>query len=72
MPGDDDDLNAMTLDQLRAWRDEILSNIEAEGSQSADINPHSSEDIGKLDELLEDIEARIADLEQEAPDAPQA
>ena len=62
MPGDNDeeDLDAMSPDRLRALRDEVVSLIEEIGSRDGAVEPNSAEEISELDELLEEIETRLA------------
>ena len=65
MADEADDLDTMSLDDLRKLRDEVLMSIETIGSQSADVNPDGPEQIETCDALLADIELRISKL---APD----
>ena len=65
MADEADDLDTMSLDDLRKLRDEVLMSIETIGSQSADVNPDGPEQIETYDALLADIELRISKL---APD----
>jgi hypothetical protein len=60
MLNDDEDLDHMSPDQLRALRDDVLSRIESVGSQDAALNPDGAEEIEKLDVLLQEIEARLS------------
>ena len=61
MPGDDEeDLDAMSPDRLRALRDEVLSHIEEIGSRDGAVDPDAPEEIRKLDALLAEIEGRLA------------
>jgi hypothetical protein len=60
MLNDDEDLDQMSPDQLRALRDEVLNRIESVGSQDAAVNPDGAEEIGKLDLLLQEIEGRLS------------
>ena len=66
MADEADDLDTMSLDQLRKLRDEVLMNIEAVGSQSADVNPDGPEQIKNLDAILADVELRISKYAQDA------
>ena len=66
MANEADDLDAMSLDELRKLRDDVLMNIETIGSQSADVNPEGSQQIAELDLVLAEVEERIGKL------APQA
>jgi hypothetical protein len=63
MPDDDDDLDKMSGDELRKLREEVLLRIEEEGALDSSTNPAAEDDISKLDELLNDIEERLADLD---------
>jgi hypothetical protein len=60
MPDDDEDLDQMSPDQLRALRDELLIRIETVGSQDAALNPDGAEQIRTLDVLLQEIENRLS------------
>ncbi len=74
MPDDDDndDLDAMTADQLRALKQEVLLRIEEDGALSSASNSMAAEDIRQLDELLEDIEVRLAELDEADPGSDQS
>ena len=61
MPNDDDDLDKMSADELRKLKQDVLLRIEEDGSLDSSTNPLAAEDIQKLDELLNDIEVRLAD-----------
>jgi len=63
MPDDDDDLDKMSADELRKLKQDVLLRIEEDGSLDSSTNPLAAEDIQKLDELLNDIEERLADLD---------
>ena len=63
MPDDEDDLDKMSADELRKLKQDVLLRIEEDGSLDSSTNPLAAEDIQKLDELLNDIEERLADLD---------
>jgi hypothetical protein len=65
MLSENDDLDKMSLDELRALKDEVLLRIELVGSQDAALNPDSAGEIRQLDVLLKEIEERL-----ERRDAP--
>ena len=67
MPDDDDDLDKMSADELRKLKQDVLLRIEEDGSLDSATNPLAAEDIQKLDELLNDIEVRLADLDNPPP-----
>ena len=67
MPGDDDDLDKMSADELRKLKQDVLLRIEEDGALDSSTNPLAAEDIQKLDELLNDIEVRLADLDNPPP-----
>ena len=73
MPGDNDtdDLDKMTPDQLRALKQEVLLRIEEDGSLSSSSNRMAAEDIRQLDELLNDIEVRLAEITEAGPESAQ-
>jgi len=54
-----DDLDAMSLDELRKLKEEVLSRIEEIGSHSDDVDPEKAEEIKMLDDLLREIEERL-------------
>jgi hypothetical protein len=62
---ENDDLDKMSLDELRALKDEVLLRIELVGSQDAALNPDVAGEIQQLDVLLKEIEERL-----ERQDAP--
>jgi len=66
MASEADDLDAMSLDDLRKLRDDVLMNIETIGSQSADVNPEGPQQIAELDLVLAEVEERIGKLAPEA------
>jgi hypothetical protein len=70
MPDDSDDLDKMSADELRKLKGEVLLRIEEEGAFSSSTNSLAAEDIQKLDELLNDIEVRLADLDNPPPPSP--
>jgi len=63
MPDDDDDLDKMSADELRKLKQDVLLRIEEDGSLDSSTNSLASGDIRQLDELLADIEERLADLD---------
>jgi hypothetical protein len=67
MADDADDLDKMSADELRKLKQDVLLRIEEDGSLDSSTNPLAAEDIQKLDELLNDIEMRLADLDSAAP-----
>ena len=67
MPDDDDDLDKMSADELRKLKQDVLLRIEEDGALDSSTNPLAAEDIQKLDELLSDIEVRLADLDNPPP-----
>ncbi len=67
MPDDSDDLDKMSADELRKLKQDVLLRIEEDGSLDSSTNPLAAEDIQKLDELLKDIEERLADLDSAGP-----
>jgi len=67
MPGDDDDLDTMSAGELRKLKQDVLLRIEEDGALDSSTNPLAAEDIQKLDELLSDIEVRLADLDNPPP-----
>jgi hypothetical protein len=69
MPDDNDDLDKMSAEGLRKLKEDVLLRIEDEGSLSSSTNPLAAEDIQKLDELLNDIEVRLADLDNPPPNS---
>ena len=65
-----DDLDTMSADELRKLKQDVLLRIEEDGSLDSSTNPLAAEDIQKLDELLNDIEVRLADLDNPGPNSP--
>jgi len=65
-----DDLDKMSADELRKLKQDVLLRIEEDGSLDSSTNPLAAEDIQKLDELLNDIEVRLADLDNPGPNSP--
>jgi hypothetical protein len=69
MPDDDDDLDKMSADELRKLKQDVLLRIEEDGALDSSTNPLAAEDIQKLDELLNDIEVRLADIDNPPPNS---
>ena len=57
MLNDDEDLDQMSPNRLRALQQEVLSRIEEIGSHDGAVDPDVAEEIRKLDDLLEEIES---------------
>jgi hypothetical protein len=56
---ENDDLDKVSRDELRALKDEVLLRIESVGSQDAALNPDVASEIQQLDVLLKEIEERL-------------
>ncbi len=63
MLNDDEDLDQMTPDRLRELQQEVLSLIEEIGSRDGSVDPNVADEIRELDELLQEIEARLSATE---------
>jgi hypothetical protein len=68
MLNEKDDLDKMSLDELRALKDEVLMRIELVGSQDGALNPDGAGEIRQLDVLLKEIEERLE--RRDAPRSP--
>ena len=69
MLNEDEDLDQMSPDRLRALQQEVLSLIEEIGSRDGSVDPNAAEEIRELDELLEEIETRLNGSETGEPGA---
>jgi uncharacterized protein YaaN involved in tellurite resistance len=67
MPGDDEDLDQMSPDRLRALQQEVLNRIEEIGSRDGAADPNVAEEIRQLDDLLQEIDARLGERGTDAP-----
>jgi uncharacterized protein YaaN involved in tellurite resistance len=67
MPGDDEDLDQMSPDRLRALQQEVLNRIEEIGSRDGAADPNVAEEIRQLDDLLQEIDARLGERRTDAP-----
>jgi hypothetical protein len=67
MLNEDEDLDQMSPDRLRALQQEVLNLIEEIGSRDGSVDPNAAEEIRELDELLEEIEIRLNGSETGEP-----
>ena len=66
MLNEDEDLDDMTPERLRELQQEVLGLIEEIGSRDGVADPNVAEEIQELDELLKEIEERLAGPEVDA------
>jgi hypothetical protein len=59
MLDDDEDLDDMSTERLRALQQEVLLRIEEIGTHDGAVDPDVAEEIAKLDDLLQEIEDRL-------------
>jgi hypothetical protein len=67
MPDDDEDLDQMSPERLRALQQEVLLRIEEIGSRDGAVDPDVAKEIETLDELLKEIEDRLSGSETKTP-----
>ena len=60
MQDDDEDLDQMSPERLRALQREVLDLIEEIGSRGGSVEPDAAKEIARLDDLLKEIEARLS------------
>jgi hypothetical protein len=60
MPDDDEDLDQMSPERLRALQREVLDLIEEIGSRGGSVDPDAAAEIARLDDLLKEIEERLS------------
>jgi hypothetical protein len=60
---DDEDLDQMSPERLRALQREVLDLIEEIGSRDGAVDPNAATEIAKLDDLLKEIEDRLSGSE---------
>ena len=60
MPDDDEDLDRMSPERLRALQREVLDLIEEIGSRAGAVDPDAAKEIARLDDLLKEIEERLS------------
>ncbi|MGO8798725.1 MAG: hypothetical protein ACLQJL_06535 [Roseiarcus sp.] len=67
MLNDDEDLDQMSPERLRALQQEVLALIEEIGTRDGAVDPDAAAEIQELDELLKEIEDRLASPGTSAP-----
>ena len=67
MLNDDEDLDDISPERLRALQQEVLALIEEIGTRDGAVDPDAAAEIQELDELLKEIEDRLASPGTSAP-----
>jgi hypothetical protein len=67
MLDDDEDLDQMSPERLRALQQEVLLRIEEIGTHDGAVDPDVAQEIAKLDDLLKEIEDRLNGPGTETP-----
>lgn len=67
MLNDDEVLDQMSPERLRALQQEVLALIEEIGTRDGAVDPDAAAEIQELDELLKEIEDRLASPGTSAP-----
>jgi hypothetical protein len=70
MMNDDEDLDQMSPERLRQLQQEVLLLIEEIGSRDGAVDPNAAQEIDRLDDLLEEIESRLAGPGTDSEKAP--
>ena len=67
MLDDDEDLDQMSAERLRALQQQVLLRIEEIGTHDGAVDPDVAQEIAKLDDLMKEIEDRLNGPETETP-----